>query len=51
MTVNGTQVGAAQKLTFSNTGAQTVPVGGGLAFTGYTPPDGGAPMNMNFNFG
>jgi flagellar hook protein FlgE len=51
MTVNGTQVGAAQDLTFSNTGAQTVPAGGGLTFAGYNPPDGGQAMSMNFNFG
>jgi flagellar hook protein FlgE len=51
MTVNGTQVGAAQDLTFSNTGAQTVPAGGGLTFAGFNPPDGGQAMTMNFNFG
>src|SRR6202012_2388264 len=27
------------------------PVGGGLAFNGFTPPDGAATMNMTFNFG
>src|SRR5277367_2891201 len=51
LTVNGTPVGAAQNLTFSNTGAQTVPAGGGLTFAGYNPPDGGQAMSMNFNFG
>ena len=51
MTVNGTAVGAAQTLAFSNTGAVTAPVGGALAFNGYTPTDGSAAMNMNFNFG
>jgi flagellar hook protein FlgE len=51
LTVNGTQVGAAQDLTFSNTGAQTVPAGGGLTFAGFNPPDGGQAMTMNFNFG
>jgi len=51
MTVNGTAVGAPQTLTFSNTGAVTAPAGGALAFGGYTPPDGAAPMNMTFNFG
>jgi flagellar hook protein FlgE len=51
LTVNGTQVGAAQDLTFSNTGAQTVPAGGGLTFAGFNPPDGGQAMSMNFNFG
>jgi flagellar hook protein FlgE len=51
LTVNGTQVGAAQDLTFSNTGAQTVPAGGGLTFAGFNPPDGGQAMSMDFNFG
>ena len=45
MTVNGTQVGGAQTLTFSSTGAVTAPVGGGLAFNGFTPPGGALPMN------
>jgi flagellar hook protein FlgE len=28
----------------------TAPVGGALAFNGFTPTDGAAPMNMSFNF-
>jgi len=51
MTVNGTAVGAAQTLTFSNTGAVTAPAGGGLTFAGFTPPDGAQAMSLNFNFG
>jgi flagellar hook protein FlgE len=51
MTVNGTVVGAAQNLTFSNAGAQTLPAGGGLTFTPFAPPDGAQAMSMNFNFG
>jgi flagellar hook protein FlgE len=51
VTVNGTQVGAAQTMTFSNAGAVTVPAGGALAFNGFTPPDGAQAMNMSFNFG
>jgi flagellar hook protein FlgE len=51
LTVNGTAVGAAQNLTFSNTGAQTVPAGGGLTFAPFAPPDGAQVMSMNFNFG
>ena len=59
MTVNGTPVnatvanpnGVPQPLTFSNTGAVTAPVGGGLTFDGFTPPDGAQAMSMNFNFG
>src|ERR1700691_2827803 len=51
MTVNGTQVGAAQNLTFSNAGALTAPVGGALSFAGYAPPDGAQAMSVDFNFG
>jgi flagellar hook protein FlgE len=51
MTINGTQVGGAQDLTFSNAGALTAPVGGALTFAGYTPPDGAQPMSVDFNFG
>jgi flagellar hook protein FlgE len=51
VTINGTQVGAAQTLTFSNAGAVTVPAGGALAFNGFTPPDGAQVMNTSFNFG
>ena len=51
MTINGTQVGGAQTLTFSNAGAVTAPVGGALAFNGYAPTDGAAPLNVTFNFG
>jgi flagellar hook protein FlgE len=50
LTVNGTAVGAAQTLTFSNTGAVTAPANGNLAFPGFVPPDGAATMNMTFNF-
>src|SRR5258708_688100 len=51
VTVNGTQVGAAQTLTFSNAGAVAAPAGGALAFNGFTPPDGAQAMNLSFNFG
>jgi flagellar hook protein FlgE len=51
MTVNGVQVGGAHNLTFSPTGAVTLPAGGGLTFAGFTPPDGANAMSMNFNFG
>jgi flagellar hook protein FlgE len=50
MTVNGTQVGGAQPLTFSNSGAVTAPPGGALTFAGFNPPDGAQAMSMNFNF-
>ena len=51
LTINNTQVGGAQNLTFSNSGAQTAPVGGGLTFAGFNPPDGAQAMSINFNFG
>jgi flagellar hook protein FlgE len=51
MTVNGTQVGAAQTLTFNSAGTLTTPANGNVAFGGYTPADGAAAMNMTFNFG
>jgi flagellar hook protein FlgE len=51
MTVNGTPVGGAQNLTFSNTGIVTAPAGGGLTFAGFNPPDGAQAMTMAFNFG
>ncbi|MDE2304305.1 MAG: flagellar hook protein FlgE [Gammaproteobacteria bacterium] len=50
LTVNGTQVGTAQTLTFSPTGAVSAPAGGALSFNGYTPPGGANPMNLTFNF-
>ena len=51
MTVNGTQVGTAQSLSFSSTGAVSAPAGGALSFNGFTPPGGANPMSMTFNFG
>jgi flagellar hook protein FlgE len=59
VTVNGTPVnataanpnGVPQPLTFSNTGALTLPAGGAVTFGGFAPPDGAQPMSMNFNFG
>ena len=51
MTANGTQVGGAQTLSFSPTGAVSSPVGGALSFNGFTPPGGALPMDMTFNFG
>src|SRR6202789_4118922 len=52
MTVNGTQVAATPPtLTFSNTGALTVPANGNVTFAGFNPPNGAAPMSMTFTFG
>jgi flagellar hook protein FlgE len=51
MTVNGTQVGTAQTLTFNSAGTLTAPANGDVSFGGYTPADGATAMNMTFNFG
>jgi flagellar hook protein FlgE len=49
-TVNGTQVGGAQVLTFSNSGVVTAPANGTLNFNGFAPPNGAQVMNLAFNF-
>jgi flagellar hook protein FlgE len=51
MTVNGTQVGTAQTMSFSSTGAVTPSSAGTLSFNGFTLPGGANPMNMTFDFG
>jgi len=51
MTVNGTQVGTTQTLTFNSAGTLTTPANGNVSFGGYTPADGATAMNMTFNFG
>ena len=51
LTVNGTAVGAAQNLTFNNSGALVTPANGGLTFAPYAPADGAASMSLDFNFG
>jgi flagellar hook protein FlgE len=48
--VDGTAVGTAQTLQFSNTGTLTSPANGQIAFPAYTPATGAAPMNMTFDF-
>jgi flagellar hook protein FlgE len=49
--IDGSAVGAAQTLTFSNTGALATPANGQVNFGSYTPTTGAAPMSINFNFG
>jgi flagellar hook protein FlgE len=44
--IDGTAVGAAQTLQYSNTGVLTAPVGGQLAFPAYTPATGAANMTV-----
>jgi flagellar hook protein FlgE len=48
--VDGTAVGAAQTLQYSNAGALTAPASGQITFPAYTPATGAAPMNMTFTF-
>jgi flagellar hook protein FlgE len=48
--VDGTAVGAAQTLTYSNTGTLTAPVGGQIAFPAYTPTTGAAALNLTIDY-
>ncbi len=50
MYLDGTAVGGAQPLTFSNTGQLTAPATGAVAFPAYTPATGAADMNVTFDF-
>jgi flagellar hook protein FlgE len=50
LTVDGTAVGAAQPLDYSQTGQLTTPANGNVTFAAYTPATGAQPMNMTFNF-
>jgi flagellar hook protein FlgE len=45
--IDGTAVGGAQTLQYSNTGLLTAPVGGQVPFPAYTPTTGAAPMTVN----
>src|SRR3954466_10827196 len=44
--IDGTAVGAAQQLQYSNTGLLQTPVGGQLPFPAFTPTTGAAPMTV-----
>lgn len=48
--VDGTAVGTAQTLQYSNTGTLTSPVSGQITFPAYTPATGAAAMNLTFDF-
>jgi flagellar hook protein FlgE len=48
-TIGGQPAGAAQNLTFSNTGTLTTPANGNLNFA-YTPTDGAQALAIGFNF-
>ena len=48
--IDGTAVGGAQALDYSNTGALTTPANGQVAFPAYTPATGAANMAITMNF-
>ncbi len=48
--IDGTAVGGAQTLTYSNLGALTVPVGGKITFPTYTPGTGAAGLDLTINY-
>jgi flagellar hook protein FlgE len=48
--IDGTAVGTAQPLQFSNTGQMTTPANGEVAFPAYTPATGAADMSVTFDF-
>ena len=47
--VDGTAVGAAQTLQYSNTGQLTTPANGLVAYPAYTPATGAAPITLNLD--
>jgi flagellar hook protein FlgE len=49
--VDGNDVGAAQTLQYSATGALTSPATGSIALPAYTPPGGAAPMTVSLQLG
>jgi flagellar hook protein FlgE len=49
--IDGTAVGGAQQIQYSNTGLQTTPVGGDLTFPTFTPTTGAAPMDVTIDMG
>ena len=50
LTIDGTQVGGVQPLTFNASGAITAPAGSTFTFPAYTPTTGAAAMNTTANF-
>ncbi|MES1192171.1 MAG: flagellar hook protein FlgE [Steroidobacter sp.] len=48
--IDGTAVGTAQPLTYSNAGVLTTPATGQINFGSYTPATGAAPLSVNFDF-
>jgi len=48
--VDGTAVGTAQPLQYSNVGTLVTPANGDITFPAYTPTTGAAPLNLTFDF-
>jgi flagellar hook protein FlgE len=48
--VDGTPVGTAQPLQYSNVGTLVTPASGDITFPAYTPTTGAAPLNLTFDF-
>lgn len=48
--IDGNAVGAANALTFNNTGALTAPVGGTIAYPAYAPANGAANITLTLNY-
>lgn len=49
--VDGTAVGGANSMTYSNLGVLTTPAGGSFALPAYTPPNGSAQISLSANLG
>jgi flagellar hook protein FlgE len=47
--IDGTAVGGANTMTFSNAGALTAPATGAFTLPAYTPPSGAAPITLSAN--
>jgi flagellar hook protein FlgE len=47
--IDGTAVGGANAMTYSNLGVLTVPVGGGIVLPAYAPTNGSAPITITAN--
>jgi flagellar hook protein FlgE len=49
--IDGSAVGTAQTLQYSNTGALTVPAGGKITYPAYPPSTGAAPIALTVDYG
>ncbi|HLF12596.1 MAG TPA: flagellar hook protein FlgE [Gammaproteobacteria bacterium] len=49
-TIDGTAVGGANAMTYSNLGVLSVPAGGAFTLPAFNPPSGAAPLSLTANF-